>query len=216
MAIDPKTLLPGFLTEADRISQIANAGWIFAHRYSWGGPQALHSRFPDEWQRLYSENQYHTADPIIWWISAPQLSGTATKRWSKIPKLGDPRKVMAHASIFGLKYGMSSTRTTKYIGERSFISACRSDREFTDDEMDIINTYFSYWFDYIENTKPTITDAEAEVLRLLSDGVGQAEIAQALQISESAVKKRINSALARLSATNRHHAIKVATAHKLL
>lgn len=216
MTIDPRTLLPAFEGEAKRISEIAPAGWIFAHRYSWGGPQVIHSRFPEEWKRIYSQNQYHSADPIIFWISRPQLSGMATKRWSKIPKIGDPRRVMAHAAVFGLKFGMSSSRTTEYIGERSFISACRSDREFSDDEMDIINTYFSYWVDYIENTKPTITEAEAVVLRLLSDGIGQAEIAEQLGVSESAVKKRIGSALARLNATNRHHAIKIASAHKLL
>lgn len=214
--LDPKTLLPGFDGEAKRVDAIATAGWIFAHRFSWSGPQVLHSAFPEEWRQIYSEKQYHYADPVVWWISAPQLSGMATARWSKIPRLGDPRGVMAHAQVFGLKFGMSSSRTLPYIGERSFISACRSDCELSDNEIDVINTFFSFWVDYIENTKPQLTDAELEVIRYLGDGIGQAEIAAILGISESAVKKRINSALTRLNATNRHHAVKLAGAHKLL
>ena len=55
-----------------------------------------------------------------------------------------------------------------------------------------------------------LTEREREVLELLADGLTTAEVAQQLSLSQHAVRSRVKTALGKLGARNREHAIAIA------
>ncbi len=61
-----------------------------------------------------------------------------------------------------------------------------------------------------------LTDREMEVLRLIADGCANKEIGARLSISEEAVKSRVKSILAKLSANDRTHATMIAVKRGIL
>ena len=56
----------------------------------------------------------------------------------------------------------------------------------------------------------SLTEREREVLELLADGFTTAEVADRLSLSEHTVRSRVKSALGKLGARNREHAIAIA------
>jgi DNA-binding CsgD family transcriptional regulator len=54
-----------------------------------------------------------------------------------------------------------------------------------------------------------LTDREREVLELLADGFTTAEVAHRLSLSQHAVRSRVKTALGKLGARNREHAIAI-------
>jgi DNA-binding NarL/FixJ family response regulator len=61
-----------------------------------------------------------------------------------------------------------------------------------------------------------LTEREREVLRCIARGQSNAEIAQALTVSEATVKTHINHIFAKLGARDRAHAIVLGQQHKLV
>jgi DNA-binding NarL/FixJ family response regulator len=61
-----------------------------------------------------------------------------------------------------------------------------------------------------------LTDRELEVLRLITQGLSNTEIAQELVVSEATVKTHINHLFAKLGARDRAHAMVLAQQHKLV
>jgi DNA-binding NarL/FixJ family response regulator len=61
-----------------------------------------------------------------------------------------------------------------------------------------------------------LTDREREVLRFIARGQSNAEIAQALFVSEATVKTHVNHIFAKLGARDRAHAIVLAQEHHLV
>jgi DNA-binding CsgD family transcriptional regulator len=55
-----------------------------------------------------------------------------------------------------------------------------------------------------------LTEREREVLELLADGFTTTEVADRLSLSEHTVRSRVKSALGKLGARNREHAIAIA------
>ncbi|WP_424642550.1 helix-turn-helix domain-containing protein [Embleya sp. AB8] len=55
-----------------------------------------------------------------------------------------------------------------------------------------------------------LTDREVQVLRLIADGLHNAEIAIALRIGEATVKTHINNTFAKINARNRADAVRYA------
>lgn len=56
----------------------------------------------------------------------------------------------------------------------------------------------------------TLSDGEREVLALLAEGLTTGEVAEALSLSEHAIRSRIKTTLAKLGARNREHAVAIA------
>jgi DNA-binding CsgD family transcriptional regulator len=54
-----------------------------------------------------------------------------------------------------------------------------------------------------------LTEGEREVLVLLADGFTTAEVAQRLSLSQHTVRSRVKTALGKLGARNREHAIAI-------
>lgn len=201
-------LIPSFDREVQDLHDLAPAGFIIAFNMTFRGPEHMHSAYPDKWRAEYEERNYFIGDPILSWA----LLFSGSKRWSDIG-VGDLRNVMKRGTTFGLKFG--AVFSTKRGRKRSFLTMARSDREFTDGEIEQVNAKFQLWCDLVTN-RAALTDKELEVLRLLRDGLGQQEIADTLNIAESTVKQRAVNATGKLGANNRTQAVAIAMARGYL
>lgn len=212
-----ETIIPLYDEELARISRIAKAGFVIAMAYEISGPEYIANYFPLEWQTYYADNALLTLDPIAYWILVTQ---DGFERWSKIYERleGNPRleEFKKKSSQHGLRYGFVGVVQTPSTKRRSFISAARSDREFTDAEMQGIYSTFRSWVAIYDKTRPELTDEQIAVLRLLAAGLEIDEIAKKLGISQSAVKQRNTRIYNILKVPNRSAAISVATARRLL
>ncbi|WP_377513347.1 autoinducer binding domain-containing protein [Octadecabacter sp. R77987] len=195
-------LIPNFEQELDDLREIGSAGFILAFNMSFRGPEYMHSEYPDEWREEYEDRNYFALDPVLAWT----LVHSGSRRWSEV-KLPDVRGVLKRAQAFGLIYGAVFSRKKKR--KRSFLTVARSDRELNDTEILLLNDRFDRWCEIVTN-KASLTSRELDVLRSLRDGLGQREIAEALSISESTVKQRAQSAVAKLGASNRTQAVAIA------
>jgi LuxR family transcriptional regulator len=98
---------------------------------------------------------------------------------------------MAHAASHDLKFGAIVSAKNQMIGlRRSFLSCARSDREFTDEEIERIDEIFHEILALRALYAP-LTTACHEVMTMLALGMSQIEIANRLGISRDTVKKRI-------------------------
>lgn len=68
----------------------------------------------------------------------------------------------------------------------------------------------------LSTPKPALSPREREVLQLLADGVGVAEVARRLYVSESTAKTHVSSIYEKLGATNRAQAVMKAVRAGLL
>ncbi|WP_297932598.1 LuxR family transcriptional regulator [uncultured Brevundimonas sp.] len=201
--------IPNFQAERERLSGIATAGWLLAFNYGWRGPEHMEVGYPAEWQREYEARHYAVGDPVVLWMLSRDEGHT---RWSSI-RIPDMRGVMKRAKVFGIVYGVIFTRM---VGEkRSFLSMTRPDREFTDEEIQDYLARFNLWVDLVLN-RGALTDGEIEILRCYRDGLGQAETAEALAISESTVKQRFAKIMVRLDAKTRTQAVALAVRRRYL
>ncbi len=196
------SLIPNYDKEIVRLKEWAPSGFILAFNLSFRGPEHLHSEYPAAWRRIYEERNYFFVDPTLIWI----IGYSGNKRWSEI-RLPDIRNIMKEARKFDLNYGVALSR--KVENKRSFLTVSRSDREFTDTEIEVLSSKFDGWVDMVVG-RASLTDGELEVLRYLKDGMGQAEIAAGIGISESAVKQRCLKACTKLGAKTRAQAVAIA------
>lgn len=198
------SMIRNFEEELERIRAIAPAGFIFAFNVTIRGPEYLHTEYPLEWQRIYEERNYFAADPVFRWI----LLHEDHKRWSEITGI-DPMNVRKNARKFGLDYGAAFSR--KIENKRSFLTAARTDREFTDSELEVLHAKFNTFAEIVIGTS-NLTDAELQTLRYLRDGYEQQEIAAILGVSKSAVKQRVQKACSKLQARNTAQAVALCVA----
>lgn len=201
-------LIPSFDAEVAKLNELAPSGWIMGFNLTYRGPEHLHNGYPDGWRKIYEERNYFFGDPIAAWT----MLNEGAIRWSEV-KIPDMRGVMPEARKFGLNYGVAISR--KVARKRSFLTISRPDREFRDDEILTTQAKFSLWNDLVVN-RASLTDGEIEVLRCFRDGLGQAETAETLGISESTVKQRAVKACAKLNAKTRTQAVALAVARNYL
>ena len=99
---------------------------------------------------------------------------------------------------------------------RTFGYFARQDRELTRTEMTELEASLrAAHFQDPDGDQP-LTRAQTDALRLLSRGMRLKEIAHALGISESAVKARLKSAMARMDARTPVQAASIASSRGLL
>lgn len=195
-------LIPNLEKGLEDLRLIGPSGFILAFNMTFRGPETMHSEYPDRWRAEYEDQNYFAFDPVLIWT----LVHSGARRWSDI-KLPDVRGVLKRGAAHGLKYG--AVFSVKKQRKRSFLTISRPDRELTDGEMERVNAKFETWSELVTN-RAALTDKELEVLRLLRDGLGQREIADALGIAESTVKQRAVSATTKLDANNRTQAVAIA------
>lgn len=202
-------VIPNFDRELAELSAAAPAGWNLAFNYRWNGPEHMYVGFSDAWRSEYESKNYAVGDPILLWILSKERAYT---RWSEV-SIPDLRDVMKKASKHGINYGAAFTRRAS--NTKSFLSMARSDREFTDQELLAHNDRFNLWVDLLVN-RAALTAGEIDVLRAFRDGLGQAETAAALGVSESTVKQRFVKICAKLNAATRTQAVAIAVARNYL
>lgn len=178
-----------FETHLADVEAIGSAGYSMVVNGRLLGPEHFQTTYPDSWQERYEKLNWIALDPVLnWAFRGPG----GDERWSDIVvgSIG-AKRFMKAAKEVGLCYGAIFVRN---IGTgTSFISVARSDRELSAAEMVKMSTIATEFFADV-TTEDRLTQKAIDVLQRLADNQSIAEIADALNISESAVKARLNDA----------------------
>jgi aldose 1-epimerase/LuxR family transcriptional regulator len=180
----------------DVFARIAPAGHYAAVRLGFFSPEEELNTFAPEWIHHYTVNGLALHDPLMRWV----YSGSGARRWSAL-HLPDPMSVLASYGTFGMPFGaVVSVTADDARPSRTFGYFARNDRELTDSEIADLEATLRALHVGDADEAQGLTRAQAEALRLLSRGMRMKQIAFALGISESAVKARLKSAVARMDA----------------
>lgn len=191
-----------------KLTELAPAGYALGLHIRFASAQIMVNTYDPRWVEIYTSRGYMLCDPLVSW-------GFGTEglvRWSELNH-PDPHGVMAQAKAFGLNYGIAVSHgptTSRSIGGFG-----RSDREFTDAEIEAIADLVRVLH---RETEPPerLSTAQVEALRLISKGFRYSEAAYRLGISESALKARLRTARERLLCRTTAEAIQRALESKLL
>tara|TARA_R110002051_G_scaffold14460_6_gene46842 strand:- start:8186 stop:8794 length:609 start_codon:yes stop_codon:yes gene_type:complete len=197
--------------EPHDVQALAPAGHYIALRIGFAFPVEEVNALPADWVDHYTQHRFMLFDPIIRWA----YGNVGMERWSNLAQ-DDPRKVIAQAQTFGLRFGaVVSVFDGNPEGQRSFGSFARSDREFTELEMRVLQTYVSRR--HFEMAPPkNLTMAELEALGMVRDGKRLKEVAHELGVSEGAVKQRLKNAKLKLGAKTGSQAAAMAAQYGLI
>jgi len=195
----------------DQLNDLAPSGHYIALRIGFAFPVEEINALPPEWVDHYTKNRYMLFDPVIRWAYA----NVGALRWSEID-VEDPRKIIAQAQTFGLRYGAAiSVFDGNADGQRSFASFVRNDRDYTDLELNLLHAYVKRR--HLEMAPPTnLTSAELEAVSMVRDGKRLKEIAFDLNITEGAVKQRLKNAKVKLGAKTGTQAAALASQYGLI
>lgn len=186
----------------------APAGYFIGLHIRFAAPLMMLQTYDQAWIDHYTNNAYAMRDPMVAW----GFSTTGYVRWSEI-EIPDPFGILSQAADFGLTFGCCFSCGP--ISSRTIAGLSRADREYTVEEMEQISRIVA---DLHDKTEPpeSLTQAQAEALRLIAAGDRHAAAAAKLGISESALKARLNSARDRLLARTTAEAIQRAKDYRLL
>ncbi|MCC6304739.1 MAG: autoinducer binding domain-containing protein [Rhodobacteraceae bacterium] len=191
-----------------RLSDLAPAGYALGLHIRFASAHIMVQTYDPRWIEIYTERGYLLCDPLVSW----GFGTTGTARWSEL-NYPDPHDIFGQAAGFGLKYGVAVSIGP--LSSRSIGGFARSDREFTEQEMEKIHETVEIL--HRESTPPSsLTIAQAMALRLIAKGCRHAEAAALLGISESALKARLRTARERLLSRTTAEAIQRAQEYKLL
>ena len=181
------------------LDALSPSGFFFALRFRFALPLLHYQSYDSRWIDIYTEQAFALRDPIIAW----GFSTTGTSRWSEI-EIPDPFGILEQAKEYGMLYGAAISCGP--MKSRTIAAAAREDREFTDREIDAIAKVI---YAMHERTEPptNLTAAQIEALRLIAEGDRHTAAAARLNISESALKARLNAARQRLLARTTAEAI---------
>lgn len=195
----------------DEIGQLAPSGHYVALRIGFAFPMEEVNAFPPDWIEHYTKQRFALFDPVLRW----SYTNTGTIRWSEFD-IEDPKRIIAQAQTFGMRYGVTVSVFDSAAGaQRSFASFTRSDREYTDLEMKLLQAYLLRRHN--ETAPPTnLTNAELEALGMVKDGRRLKEIAHELSVSEGAVKQRLKNAKLKLGAKTGTQAAALASQYGLI
>lgn len=197
--------------EPHDVQALAPAGHYIALRIGFAFPVEEVNALPADWVDHYTQHRFMLFDPVIRWA----YSNVGMEKWSNLAH-DDPRKVIAQAKTFGLRYGVVvSVFDGNAEGQRSFGSFARGDREFTRLETQVLQTYVSRR--HFEMAPPkNLTMAELEALGMVRDGKRLKEVAHELGVSEGAVKQRLKNAKLKLGAKTGSQAAAMAAQYGLI
>jgi LuxR family transcriptional regulator len=190
---------------------VAPAGHYLALRVGFAFPMEERNELPEAWVTQYTRGGLMLVDPVMKWVY--QHRGAV--RWSEI-NMPDPAEVLRLAASHGLRFGAAVCCSDHDLrGQRSFGTFARSDREFSDSELDSLLGEVERL--HIAKAPPTnLTEAELEALRMVRDGLLMKEIAGLLGVSEGAVQQRLKNAKLKLNAATSSQAVSMATGFGLI
>ncbi|MEA5162532.1 autoinducer binding domain-containing protein [Cereibacter johrii] len=189
---------------------LAPAGCYVALRVGFLAPEDEFNLFPSAWTRHYTIQAFGLRDPLIRWAA----TANGATRWSAV-HLPDEAGVLADYRRHGLRFGcvIGLPARTARSRKRSFGLFARSDREMTNHEIATLRATIA---ELHAPNRDALTPSQAEVLRMLSEGVRYKEIAHRLGITEGAVKARFKAACDRLGARTAVQAANIAQRRGLL
>jgi len=195
----------------EEIGEIAPSGYYIALRVGFAFPVEEVNNLPRDWVQHYTQNRFMFFDPVIRWVHA----NIGYTRWSEIAT-DDTRGVMKQAQAFGMRFGGAiAVFDGNADGQRSFGYFSRSDREFTDLELKLLQAYLLRR--HGEMAPPTnLTTAELQALGMVKDGKRLKEIAHVIGVSEGAVKQRLKNAKVKLGAKTSTQAAAIAAQHGII
>ncbi|MDJ0827289.1 MAG: LuxR family transcriptional regulator [Rhodobacter sp.] len=197
--------------ETGALKTLSPAGHYLALRIGFAFPMFEQYTLPPKWVERYLSRGLLMSDPVMRWM----FENVGARRWSDLG-LDDPRSVLKQAEMYGLHYGVAICCIDQDpMGQRSFGSFARSDREFTDGEIDALQDQLQGMHDALVPPK-NLTKAELEALRMVKNGLLMKEIANLLGVSEGAVKQRLKNAKVKLKAKTSTHAATMATSFGLI
>ena len=191
---------------------IAPAGFYVAVRLGFMSPEEEINTFRPDWIDFYTSRGLALHDPLMRWI----YSNCGAARWSAL-NTEDALGIMAFYSGSGMHYGaVVCVSSDEARPRRTFGYFSRSDRELSQSELEELEARLRSLHFHPVQQEERLTKAQSEALRLLSQGMRLREIAHALDISESAVKARLKSAMARMHARTPAQAATIASKRGLL
>lgn len=198
----------GIDLDLHQLNLLAPAGYFVGLHIRFAAPMLTFQTYSQEWTDHYTNQAYALRDPMIAW----GFSTVGTTRWSEI-RIPDTFKIFEQAASYGMTHGASVSCGP--ISSRTIAGVSRGDREFDDSE---IRKVAAIILRLHEMTQPpeSLTQAQREALRLIAAGDRHAAAAAKLNISESALKARLNSARQRLMARTTAEAIQRAKDYRLL
>ena len=200
--------IPSLAAGFEALGVIAPAGFSAGLHIRFAAPLMYVRTYDESWIKTYDDNAYALRDPLVFW----GLGAKGHTRWSAI-KLPDPFNILGQALSHGLAYG--AVVSCGPITSRTIVGIAHNEREFTDEE--ISETVKIVHNLHLAAEPPTeLTPAQIEALRLLADGDRHAAAAAKLGISESAFKRRVQSARVRLGARTTAQALRKAREYQLL
>jgi LuxR family transcriptional regulator len=195
----------------EEFSSFATSGFYVALRIGFAFPVDERNEFPPAWIDFYTQNGLMLFDPVVRWV----YENTGWTRWSDI-SISDPRGVLACAATHGLRYGVViCCAGGDDTGQRTYGTFAREDREFSNDEIEILMLHLSNLHNAVGQPR-NLTNAELEALTLVKDGLRLKEIAYQLGVSEGAIKQRLNGAKKKLGARTNTQAASIAVEYRLI
>jgi len=190
------------------LSNFATRGYFAAMHIRFTRPLFQEQTLPADWVEHYTAGGLFLRDPAMAWGYA-HIGYT---RWSEIT-LPDAAGIFAQAREFGLNFGVVVAHGPP--DTRSIVILARHDREATAGEMMSLHRAVVDWHTYLRPSYD-LTPAQIAALKAIADGGRQADVAEMLGISVSALKARLAAARASLGAKTINEAIKIARDYRLL
>ncbi|MGP3697969.1 LuxR C-terminal-related transcriptional regulator [Rhodobacter sp. NSM] len=189
---------------------LAPGGCYVALRVGFLSPEEECNLFPSAWIRFYTVNSFGLRDPLTRWAA----TANGAVRWSAI-HVPDEAGILASYRRHGLRFGcvVGFPARTARSRKRTFGIFARGDREMTNAEIATLRASLA---ELHAPNREALTPSQAEVLRMLSEGVRYKEIAHRLGITEGAVKARFKAACDRLGARTAVQAANIAQRRGLI
>ena len=194
-----------------QIEQFSPAGFYVALRVGFSFPEEELNKLPENWVEFYTTRGLVVHDPVMKWV----YGNLGASRMSDIT-LPDPHQIRAKAVAFGLNFGaVISVMTPADRGRRSYGLFFRDDRDFFDPDLTALHSIVKQL--HSGNVEERgLTAAEIEALKMQASGLRLKQIAGQLNISESAVKARLNNAKRKLGAKTLTQASSIASSRRLI
>lgn len=195
----------------DQLTEIAPAGFYVALRVGFSFPEEELNLLPENWVEFYTTHGLVVHDPAMRWV----YGNVGAARLSDLSD-PDPHRIRAHAAIFGLSHGaVVSVMGPADRGRRSYGLFYRDDRDFNREDLVRLHQIMAD-LHAGNDDDPGLTPAEIEALRLQAQGLRLKQVAAHLNISESAVKARLNNAKRKLGARTLSQAASLAASRRIL
>ncbi len=183
----------------------------------------LNHSFNNEWLKIYKENNYIYADPVVnfafesyqpfeWRSVCTSVAGAKTKEF------------FARANKYGLHNGLAfACNTPRHRSVSTFIALSIKDKNVIRQHKATLNYLLPHLHEAYSQIKGSpqalsceLTPREREILNWVREGKSTWDISMITAITERTVKFHLYNVFTKLNVSNRAHAVAKAMRHDLL